>query len=185
MLAGCKWNFFGGMEKNQTVFCERCLKQPLRTGKKRTDFPGAKAPGKSVFDAGRGLLDSNGLNLAQGALGQILHRHAGAGGLGGEVLGVHLVEGGKVGNVGEEAGGLDHFVEAHARSLKDGTHVAAALVCLCSDALSDRAGGGVYRDLAGGEDEAAHGVALRVGADGAGGFFGADDVHIDYLTCPE
>ena len=68
---------------------------------------------------------------------------------------------------------------------KDGTHVAAALVCLCSDALSDRAGGGVYRDLAGGEDEAAHGVALRVGANGAGGFFGADDVHIDYLTCPE
>ena len=77
------------------------------------------------------------------------------------------------------------LVEAHARSLKDGTYIAAALVCLCSDALSDRAGGGVYRDLAGGEDEAAHGVALRVGANGAGGFFGADDVHIDYLTYPE
>ena len=106
------------MEKNQTVFCERCLKQPLRTGKKRTDFPGAKAPGKSVFDAGRGLLDSNGLNLAQGALGQILHRHAGAGGLGGEVLGVHLVEGGEVGDIGQEAGGLDHLVEAGTGGLR-------------------------------------------------------------------
>ena len=122
------------MEKNQTVFCERCLKQPLRTGKKRTDFPGAKAPGKSVFDAGRGLLDSNGLNLAQGALGQILHRHAGAGGLGGEVLGVHLVEGGKVGDIGQEAGGLDDLVVAGTGGFQDRTHVLAALLGLGGDA---------------------------------------------------
>ena len=38
------------------------------------------------------------------------------------------------------------------------THIAAALVSLCGDALGDCAGGGVYRDLAGGEDETAHGV---------------------------
>ena len=136
----------------------------------------------AFLQTGKNLCLSDGLDLAEHALGQVLHRHAAAGRLGGEVLGVYLVEGGKVGNVGEEAGGLDHLGEAHARSLKDGTYIAAALVCLCSDALSDRAGGGVYRDLAGGEDEAAHGVALRVGANGAGGFFGADDVHIDYLT---
>ena len=67
-------------------------------------------------------------------------------------------------------------------SFEDSAHIAAALVSLCGDALGDCAGGGVYRDLAGGEDETAHGVALRVGADGAGSFFGADDVHIDYLT---
>ena len=74
------------------------------------------------------------------------------------------------------------LVKAHAGSFEDSAHIAAALVSLCGDALGDCAGGGVYRDLAGGEDETAHGVALRVGADGAGSFFGADDVHIDYLT---
>ena len=123
------------------------------------------------LQTGKNLCLSDGLDLAEHALGQVLHRHAAAGRLGGEVLGVHLVEGGKVGNVGEEAGGLDHLVEPTPAASRMAPTLRQLWSASCSDALSDRAGGGVYRDLAGGEDEAAHGVALRVGADGAGGFF--------------
>lgn len=136
----------------------------------------------SMLEHERGITAEYLIDLAEHALGQVFYGHAAAGGLGGEILGVHLVESGKVGDVGQEAGGLDHLVEAHAGSFEDSAHIAAALVSLCGDALGDCAGGGVYRDLAGGEDETAYGVALRVGADGAGSFFGADDVHIDYLT---
>ena len=42
----------------------------------------------------------HGLDLAQDTLGQILDSNAAAGGLGGEVLCVDLVEGGKVGDIG-------------------------------------------------------------------------------------
>ena len=47
-----------------------------------------------------------------------------------QVLGVHLVEGGEVGHVGQEAGGLVHPVEARARGGQDGPHVLAALLGL-------------------------------------------------------
>ena len=54
------------------------------------------------------LLDGDGLDLAEHALGQLSHGHAAAGGLGGEILGVHLVEGGEVAHVRQETGGLHH-----------------------------------------------------------------------------
>ena len=76
------------------------------------------------------LFRGNGLNLAEDALGQILHRHAGAGGLGGEEFGVDLVESGEVTHVGQKAGGLEDLAKANAGALQNGTHVLAALLRL-------------------------------------------------------
>ena len=120
------------------------------------------------------LLDGDGLDLAEDALGQFLHGHAAAGGLGGEVLGVHLVEGGEVAHVRQEAGGLHHALEGDAGGLQNGAHVLAALVRLGGDALGDGAGGGIHGDLAGGDDQVAEGIALGIGPDGAGGVGGGD-----------
>ena len=49
----------------------------------------------------------NRLDLAQDVLGQGFDGAAAPGRLAGEVFGVDLVEGGKIGHVGNEAGGLD------------------------------------------------------------------------------
>ena len=121
------------------------------------------------------LLDGDGLHLAQNALGQFLHSHAAAGGLGSEELGIGLVEGGEVAHVRQEAGGLDHVFKAHTGSGQNGAHVLAALLRLSGDALGDGAGGGVHGDLAGRENQIAHRPALRVGADGAGSVGGFDN----------
>ena len=67
--------------------------------------------------------------------------------------------------------------KAGAGSLQDGAHIFAALLGLRGDALRDGAVGGVHRDLAGGEHKTACAVALRVGPNGTGSLFGADDVH--------
>ena len=82
---------------------------------------------------------SGSLDLAQDVLGQGLDGHAAAGGLGGEVLCVHLVESSKIAHVRQEAGGLDDLVKAAAGSLEDGANVLAALLSLSSDALADGA----------------------------------------------
>jgi len=123
----------------------------------------------------------HGLNLAQDTLGQILDSNAAAGGLGGKILCVDLVEGGKVGDIGQEAGGLDDLVVAGTGGFQDRTHVLAALLGLGSDALGHSAVRGVHRDLAGGVDETACDEALGVGADRAGSFFSSDDFHGKYL----
>lgn len=88
-------------------------------------------------------------------------------GVGGEILGVHLVEGGEVAHVRQETGGLHHALQSDAGGLQNGAHVLAALLRLCGDALGDSAGGGVHGNLAGGDDQVAEGVALGVRADGA------------------
>ena len=49
------------------------------------------------LQTGKNLCLGDGLDLAEHTLGQILHCHAAAGGLGGEVLCVHLVESSKTG----------------------------------------------------------------------------------------
>ena len=72
-------------------------------------------------DGGSRLCD--GLDLAQDALGQVLDGDAAAGGLGGEELGVDLVERRKIRDVGQEAGGLDHFVKAAAAGFQNGADV--------------------------------------------------------------
>lgn len=85
------------------------------------------------------LLDGDGFHLAQNALGQFLHSHSAAGGLGGEELGIGLVEGGEVAHVRQEAGGLDHVFKAYTGGGQDGAHVLAALLGLGGDALGDGA----------------------------------------------
>ena len=97
----------------------------------------------------------HGLDFAQDTLGQILDSNAAAGGLGGEVLCVDLVEGGKVGDIGQEAGGFDDLVVAGTGGFQDRTHVLAALLGLGGDAFGHSAVCGVYRDLAGGVDKTA------------------------------
>ena len=123
----------------------------------------------------------HGLDLAQDTLGQILDSNAAAGGLGGKILCVDLVEGGKVGNIGQEAGGFDDLVVAGTGGFQDRTHVLAALLGLGGDALGHSAVRGVHRNLAGGVDETACDEALGVGADRAGSLFSSDDFHGKYL----
>ena len=56
-----------------------------------------------------GLLNGHGLDFKERALGQSGHLYAGAGGgLAGEILGIDGVDGGKVVDVRQEHGGLDH-----------------------------------------------------------------------------
>ena len=111
-------------------------------------------------------------------MASIPHGHAAAGGLGGEIPGVHLVEGGEVAHIRQEAGGLDNFVKAGTGSLQDGAHVLAALLRLGGDTFGGSARGGVHRDLTRGDDQISKGVALGIGADGAGGVLGFNDVHV-------
>ena len=119
--------------------------------------------------------------LSEDALGQVLHGHAGAGGLRGEILGIDLVEGGEIAHVGQEAGGLEHLVEAGAGGFQDGAHVLAALLRLGGDAGGHLAGGGVHGDLAGGIDKTVHFKTLGIGTDGAGGVLGFQNFHVDSL----
>ena len=61
------------------------------------------------------LFYSNSLDLHQGAAGQILHGEGCAGGLVlGEILSINSIHGGKVSNVSQQNGGLDHVVEGGA-----------------------------------------------------------------------
>ena len=123
----------------------------------------------------------NRLDLAQDVLGQGLDGAAAPGRLAGEVLGVDLVEGGEVGHVGDEAGGLDDLGQVGAGGGQDGGHIAAALLGLGGDALGDIAGGRIHGDLAGAENEGTCDHALGVGADGGRGVGGGDDGHGEFL----
>ena len=92
----------------------------------------------------------------------------------GEVAGVDLVDGGEVGDVGEQDRGLDDVVVPEPGLGQDGAHVLEDLLGLGLDvALDERAGGRVERHLPGDEDERAGtltgGDALGVRADGGGG----------------
>ena len=124
-------------------------------------------------DSGPG---GDGLDLDTGPQRQGGHPEGGPGreGLAGEVAGVDLVDGGEVGDVGEQDRGLDDVVVAEAGLGQDGAHVLEDLLGLGLDvSLDERAGGRVERHLPGDEDERAGpltgGDALGVGADGGGG----------------
>lgn len=118
----------------------------------------------------------DGLDLDTGPQRQGGHPEGGPGreGLAGEVAGVDLVDGGEVGDVGEQDRGLDDVVVPEPGLGQDGTHVLEDLLGLGLDvALDERTGGRVERHLPGDEDERAGpltgGDALGVGADGGGG----------------
>ena len=118
----------------------------------------------------------DGLDLDAGPQRQGGHPEGGPGreGLAGEVAGVDLVDGGEVGDVGEQDRSLDDVVVPEPGLGQDGAHVLEDLLGLGLDvALDERAGGRVERHLPGDEDERAGpltgGDALGVGADGGGG----------------
>ena len=97
----------------------------------------------------------------------------------GEVAGVDLVDGGEVGDVGEQDRGLDDVVVPEPGLGQDGTHILEDLLGLGLDiALDNRTGGRVERHLAGDEDERTGLLTgrdtLGVGADGGGGAGGGD-----------
>jgi len=88
-------------------------------------------------------------DLAQGALGNVLHGHAGTGGLGGKVLCVHGVELGEILYVSQKAGGLDNVLKTKAAGLQYLAHVFAGLLRLLGDCFAlDISGGGVDGNLA-------------------------------------
>ena len=123
----------------------------------------------------------DGLDLAQNVLRQGLHGAAAPGGLTHKVFCVDLVEGGKIGHVRDEAGGLDDLGQVGAGGLQNGGNILTAPLGLGGDALGDIAGGGVHGDLTGAENQRACDHALGIGADGRGGVGGGDDSHADYL----
>lgn len=109
----------------------------------------------------------DGFDLAEDALREGLHNDATAGGLGGEVLCIDFVEGGKIAHVSQEAGGLDYVVKGSAGGLQNGADVFTALRCLGSDPFRNASVRRIRRDRAGGEDKAVYGKCLGVGTDGA------------------
>ena len=137
--------------------------------------PSLSRPTRGRLGTGSGS-SGDGLDLDAGPQRQGGHAEGGPGreGLTGEVAGVDLVDGGEVGDVGEQDRGLDDVVVPEPGLGQDGAHVLEDLLGLGLDvALDERAGGRVERHLAGDEDERAGlltgGDALGVGADGGGG----------------
>ena len=125
------------------------------------------------------LLDADGLDLHQCALGQSAHFHGAAGGIValGKELGIHGVHGGKIAHILQEHGGLSHMIHGQAGRLHNGLHIGQGLAGLGGDiALHQVAGGGINGDLAGGDDEAAAVDGLGIGADGGRSAGGGDDI---------
>ena len=129
-----------------------------------------------TYEKGRRWIDnhgflqgSDGFDFTQHALGEGLDGDTAAGGLGNEILGIDLVEGGKIIHIRQKTGGFEHLGEIRAGGFQNSAHFAAALVSLGFDALGNCAGGGVYGDLTGGVDKTVDNKALAVGTDGAGG----------------
>ena len=93
------------------------------------------------------------------------------------MLRVNFIEAGKIRNIREEAGGFDYLVRAGSGCLKDCLDVFAALLRLSFDALRDIAGGGIYRNLSGTEDETIALNCLRVWTDCSGRIGCCDCLH--------
>ena len=131
------------------------------------------------------LLDADGLDLHQSALGQRSDLHSGAGGILtlGKELGVHRVHGGEIAHILQEHGGLDHVVHGQAGGLQNGLDIGQHLAGLLGDAAGNKlAGGGVKGHLAGRDQEAAAVDGLGIGTDGGGGIGGGNDLlHGDDL----
>lgn len=75
--------------------------------------------------------------FAQHTFRQCLYGNAAARGLGGEELGVHLIKGGEVCHIGEEAGGFENLFKAAAAGSEHSTDIFAALLGLRGYALRD------------------------------------------------
>jgi len=105
----------------------------------------------------------------EGALGEVLDGKCTTGGVGsGEILGINLVHGAKVGDVAKENSGLNDVVEVQSLALQDGTCVLEALVSLFLYAtLGECSGLGDDGELARNEDEIAGADCLAVGSNGS------------------
>ena len=123
-------------------------------------------------------LDGDALDLHEGVLGQGGHLIGGAGGERlSEELGVDGVHGGKITDVFQHDGGLDHIVHGRAGGGQNVFDVGQGLAGLAGDVLPGKgAGGGVDGQLAGDKQGAARLNALGVGTDGGGGVGGGNRV---------
>ena len=93
-----------------------------------------------------------------------------------EVLGVDRVHRGELVHVLEEHRRLHDAREAGSARLEHGGEVGEGAPGLRLDPLRERAGGGIDRQLSGGEDQPAGPDSLGVGPDRRGGLLGADGV---------
>lgn len=128
----------------------------------------------------------NGLDFHQYILGQAGYLDGGAGGVGFlEELGIDFVHGGEIIHIVEKHGGLDDRTHVGPGGIEDGFDVVEGLPGLGLDAsLGDGAGGGIYGDLAGGEQEIADLDGLRVGADRGRGVLGVDGLFHGICSFP-
>jgi len=118
---------------------------------------------------------SNDFDLDQCPLGQGLDRHAGAGGLFGEVGGIDLVEGGEISHVAQKTGGFDDIAHCRTGGSQNGLQIFADAVGLLGDVLTYHASrSGIEGDLSGGEDKVVDDHGLGIGADGGRGIVGMD-----------
>lgn len=100
------------------------------------------------------------------------------------MAGVDGVDGGEVGHVLDEQGGLHGAVDVGPRRAENGGQVAEDLFGLGLDPGGDGAAGRVHRDLTGDEDEIADALGLGIGADGGGGLVRVDALHGSLLLIP-
>ena len=120
----------------------------------------------------------DGFDFAENTLRQRLSGNAGAGRAADKVLGIDLIELGKISHICEEAGGLDDFGHVASGSGEDGGNVLAALLGLSVDGVTGRsAGRRIDGDLAGGKYKAVRDDRLRLRADRGGGGFGGNYFH--------
>ena len=122
------------------------------------------------------LLDGDALDFYQSILGQACSLKCSAGRIGsGEELGVNSVHGGKVSNVSQQHGGLDHVAHVSTGFRQNGFDVGQALTGLGGDVVACKStGGGINGNLTGDVDGIACLNGLRIGTDGGGGIVGMD-----------
>ena len=84
-------------------------------------------------------------HFAEHAFGQVLYRHAASRRSGYKIFCIGFVERRKIFHICQEAGGLDHFVEAASGSFQDGSHIFTALFRLGRDPFRDISRRRIYR----------------------------------------
>ena len=124
------------------------------------------------------VLNRDGLDLHQSALGQILHSEGSTGRLVlCEVLCVNSVHGSEISDVSQQNGGLDHIVQGVTGLSQNVLHIGQGLVGLSSDIVAcELAGSGVNGDLTGDKDDVTGLNSLRIGADGSGSLGGMNGI---------
>src|SRR5947209_4966459 len=148
------------------------------------DPDGARAGRGSPRRRARALPDPRDrVDLNPYRLGKRGRLHGGARGLvRREVLGVHLVHGGKVGHVDEVHRRLHDEVQARACALQHRREIPERLLSLLGGVLADDvAGPGIERDLARRVHHPVHHDGLAVGTDRLGRALGRDDAQSSRL----